>query len=853
MEALQYIYTSWKNGDSLDKGYMIYSKSTGITDRECAAIKSAMQYMVPKELPFPPSPQQIADVFPYSFAYFILPGGRSCVAQTTYLGKDYSGRFGNYLIYALVFEPGGLTCRPAELFGEPYIKTAMTEAELNAPSPVPPLPPLAIREHGSVVNDEELMYFLSGREEEFSQLITFVLAARDIQVPFYLNDTRENLVLWAAAVQRILPPRLASSFTFNTYVGDQEALRSPKLKGEGVEFYLVGVRPDAKYFDYGVEYKSGRHIVMDFLGGYMTEGIPASRYAKAVAASVVTGFEKLDRFGRFLDRTSYENLGGGLEDAFLCYQLLDKGAFHCTEDDLQAILVFGEAYCGEADKADIGNRLLIKIQKESWTLPASGFSHLWEFICRNTGFMIYTLYDLLLEEVYQLTCEATGSCEGVVEFLDGLGKATPQAYGSFLEYLNTMGCVEQMILYLSGHPNLHTNSFYVNWILDSYSFANGLNDRQPISKLLRQLLKNISQIPGGEGEIVRILLRVTSGRQLFEAVLQILLTTVQKPERLEQLCREYLRAENDGEEARRFEKYLFGMAEAAPLAVQLAACKISSSRNPEETFWHFYSLQNDGRVQQPLGPMVIACLKSLDAPAKGQAAYHMWEEQDSRLLEDERAAGMLAEALEGCEVRMLDKMGCDMLEGICRLGIQAGIETPRIRAVYVGLSLKEGNSIFRAEPVKLEKEVRGAGIRLSDFGRTDYEHYVKSFLREYLRAVKSSEDMALVIETFYHKQAFSLFTGEFINRLKQLERKGNKQWRRLAAWACIAILTMDSGTSAEEEISKVLSQYLKAVPKEDFAEIREWVCQETSQELCDMFFEEVLRKEKLFDRFRRKK
>ena len=88
MEALQYIYTSWKNGDSLDKGYMIYSKSEGITDRECAAIKSAMQYLVPKELPFNPSPQEIEEIFPYSFAYFLLPGGRCCVARTTYLGKD---------------------------------------------------------------------------------------------------------------------------------------------------------------------------------------------------------------------------------------------------------------------------------------------------------------------------------------------------------------------------------------------------------------------------------------------------------------------------------------------------------------------------------------------------------------------------------------------------------------------------------------------------------------------------------------------------------------------------------------------------------------------------------------------
>lgn len=148
----------------------------------------------------------------------------------------------------------------------------------------------------------------------------------------------------------------------------------------------------------------------------------------------------------------------------------------------------------------MGNRLLVKMQQENWTVPASSFAHLWEFICRNTSFMIYTLYDLLLEEVYQLTCEAADACEGVVEFLDGLGKATPQAYGSFLEYLNSMGCVEQMILYLSGHPNLCTNGFYVNWIMDSYTFANGLNDRQPISKLLRQLLKNICQVPGAKAK-----------------------------------------------------------------------------------------------------------------------------------------------------------------------------------------------------------------------------------------------------------------------------------------------------------------------------------------------------------------
>ena len=73
MEVLQYIYTSWKNGDSTEKGYMIYSKSQGITEAECIAIKDAMQYVAPKELNLAPTAEEIAEVFPYAFSYFILP------------------------------------------------------------------------------------------------------------------------------------------------------------------------------------------------------------------------------------------------------------------------------------------------------------------------------------------------------------------------------------------------------------------------------------------------------------------------------------------------------------------------------------------------------------------------------------------------------------------------------------------------------------------------------------------------------------------------------------------------------------------------------------------------------------
>lgn len=382
MEALQYIYTSWKNGDSTEKGYMIYSRSEGISESECTAIKDAMQYLAPKELTLTPTPQEIADIFPYAFSYFVLPTGRGCVAQSTYLGKDYSGRYGNYIIHALIFDINDLPCRPAEFFAEPYIKTAMTQEELDAPSPVPPLPPLHISEYASVINDEQLNEFLFDKEDEFAQLISMILVSQDAGIPFYLNDSRENLVLWAAAVQRILPSRLAKKFTFNTYIGDHESMRSPRAREEGLNFHLIGVRPDANYFNYATECKSNRQIVMDFIGGHMTQGVTPNSYAHAMAASIAFDCEEVDSFGDFVDATSFSEINGRLQDAYLYYHLLKNDEFDFSEDNLKAVLSFGSTYCSESDNSDVGSKLLVKYQESGWTLEAELLALFWGFVCK---------------------------------------------------------------------------------------------------------------------------------------------------------------------------------------------------------------------------------------------------------------------------------------------------------------------------------------------------------------------------------------------------------------------------------------------------------------------------------------
>ena len=51
MFAGQLLYTSWKNGNSSFRGYMVYAKSTDITASEEDEIISVMRYNAPTYLP----------------------------------------------------------------------------------------------------------------------------------------------------------------------------------------------------------------------------------------------------------------------------------------------------------------------------------------------------------------------------------------------------------------------------------------------------------------------------------------------------------------------------------------------------------------------------------------------------------------------------------------------------------------------------------------------------------------------------------------------------------------------------------------------------------------------------------
>lgn len=848
MEVLQYIYTSWKNGDSTEKGYMIYSRSDGVTEAECVAIKDAMQYLAPKELNLAPTPEEIADVFPYSFSYFVLPTGRGCVSQSTYLGRDYSGRFGNYIIYAMIFDTAELPCRPSEFFGEPYIKTAMTEEELNASSPVPPLPPLYIDNYGSVINDDQLNEFVFDKEDEFSQIIAMVLKARDLGVPFYLNDTRENLVLWSAAIQRILSPQLSKKFTFNTYMYDQEVLRSARVKEEELYFCLVGVRPDANYFNYAVECKSNRHLVMDFIGGYMSEGVEPTTYSSAMASSLAMDCEEIDLFGEFIDSTTFNEINGHLQDAYLYYRLLKYNDYEHSEENLKTILSFGTNYCSEIDNSDVGGKLLALLQENGCALSPEVMKKFWTFISKYSSYMIFTLYDLLQETLFQYSGEATEPCVVLETLLDDIEQDMPQQYKEYLNYVNSVQSIEHLMLYLDGHENLYTNSFYIRWALKNYRLQDLVVGNQPISKLFLTLLKNISKIDGSERMMIEMLIYASASQTAFEVVLKLFMSVLQDSKKVERLCSCYVEISNDLSEnqANKFEQLLIEMPEAMPLAIQLFARKIAAAKKPEDEFWHFYEyhkIKIMSNVDFSIDPMVHACLNNLDINRRQEVAVDMIRRVDLKLLHEASTIRLLTDTVNECSFKLLAKVDSLILQRTCDLRNSIGVTgLEKIRSILMGQRIYNSYSQVRRPP-NLSAEIADKEVSLMYFDKADYEAYIKNYFAAYYSLLSSSEDVSALMKLFYHRQFFADFVSEYISAIKKMEKKEQDRWTRVVTWTCVYLLSASNDDPSADGLYKPMLHYFRSLNEDKLMNVRREVVKDIPRSRCDKLFDEVRRKE----------
>ncbi|XRQ13700.1 hypothetical protein ACN3XK_23275 [Actinomadura welshii] len=280
--AWQLHYTSARHGPGGRAGFQFVAETPGVPDGVRAGVTPYLSYRPPPDAPLSPDDAELGR-FPVSLLYDEVDG-RPLLLRCRYLGRDYSGRYGNFFAHAVVAEPGELEgLRPAELWHAPHW----------AHSPEPETAVLGALEEltpGAALDPESLAAWLAGsapdgpagrepagREpaggDPYALLGHLVDAVADVlgrghgRVVLVADDV-ELIARWIAVVSYSLPVAAAARLSFVTYTADPD----------GAAQRLVGTTPAV--------WAAARHRASHAAAFDLREDVPdgrASRFARTVA------------------------------------------------------------------------------------------------------------------------------------------------------------------------------------------------------------------------------------------------------------------------------------------------------------------------------------------------------------------------------------------------------------------------------------------------------------------------------------------------------------------------------------------------------------------------------------------
>ncbi|TDD79844.1 hypothetical protein E1293_22300 [Actinomadura darangshiensis] len=279
--AWQLHYTSARRGPTGRAGFQFVAETPGLPDGMRAAVTPYLSYRPPPDAPLSPDDSELG-LFPVSLLYEEVDG-RPLLLRCRYLGRDYSGRYGNFFAHAVVAEPEELEgLRPAELWH------AAHWTPLPAPGTV--LDPLDELTPGAALDPEALAAWLAtaGPDDPYALLASLVDAVAGVlaqghgRVVLIAGDV-ELIARWIAVVSYSLPVAAAARLSFVTYTADPD----------GAAQRLVGTTPAV----WSAAQSHASHAsAFDLRTG--VPGGAASRFARTVAGCWRTSdFGGLDALG----------------------------------------------------------------------------------------------------------------------------------------------------------------------------------------------------------------------------------------------------------------------------------------------------------------------------------------------------------------------------------------------------------------------------------------------------------------------------------------------------------------------------------------------------------------------------
>jgi GTPase-associated protein 1, N-terminal domain type 2/GTPase-associated protein 1, middle domain len=247
MTLLQLYYTSCTHGLSGYTGFQFNAVSAGVDAALMREVERLTGYQRPRGVPEGEEPVNLCHAVDSATGFAIT-------AQVVYVGKDPSGRPGNYFAHAIatsVADEDMPAVRPVELWGSAVWRTTPVDSTELPVLTQPPRPgPIDRIRAAEFVDDHE-----RGRDVA-ARLVTATVNAMNGGRPVILRSpTPAHNALWLAATSYLLGERTARRMSFATYTS----------RVDRSSVHVAGTVPDADS-DSVTASLDDSHVVIDTVG-----------------------------------------------------------------------------------------------------------------------------------------------------------------------------------------------------------------------------------------------------------------------------------------------------------------------------------------------------------------------------------------------------------------------------------------------------------------------------------------------------------------------------------------------------------------------------------------------------------
>jgi len=273
MHVLQTEYTSCRRGLGAGSGFQMRRASRGVTPDELAEIARLGNYRSPN---FPASIPVADRAYPVALRYLPLQSGRRALIHSAYSGLDYSGRGGNFMAHALVFQDGPPAQLPTDYFDWAGWKSSLSSDE-DTNDPPSELEALDLSQMSVPENGPNIIG--SDQKALLTDLVSSLFFIQETGRKIVIRADATDGVSWIAAILQLLPFRHALKLSVSTYQFDATDCADINATVEGTRFSFNQTQRDIEFFIF--EPRTGLRSRLPSTNADLSAA--AQRYARTVS------------------------------------------------------------------------------------------------------------------------------------------------------------------------------------------------------------------------------------------------------------------------------------------------------------------------------------------------------------------------------------------------------------------------------------------------------------------------------------------------------------------------------------------------------------------------------------------